>query len=381
MKTAETTTKLSKSAFETGNFSNPGTPNGPAFMMAEPSWPHLQVFATDVAALPTTDAELKAAMGSGAPSDMSDFAKLLTFYSTVQSQANTFKNTTYPKIVKLASDLNNYADNIDGLYEGLKVEINSYNSHLSKSEKDVIQENIKAIIQQLVQSIAPYKKHVKESQADLATFVNDMEANKTEITKPGGLYDYYNNKYGTESQEVKNLISQLAIQNANLSNYQAEYNKDRILAETSPAYLAIPFVGFIAAPIVAGTFGKKATDALSEVKATEATISNLDAEKKADARLVNGLQFAKTGLNNLIDPLTKANSTIELMEGTWGDVESKLSDITDALENDFDSTLKFLLQIDFKQLIKDWQALAGFTMKFATYARVTTGGDSSTVQM
>ena len=280
-------TPITQASFGTGSFSTPSTQGGPAFSMSNQSWLSLQTFLADVTKLPSTTAQLAANMGSGAPSPMTDFDKLITLYVSMQSQGSGFTNTLYPSIVSLASDIYNYATSINGYYQGLQEEINALNTKgITPAQQQQCQQNIIAIVNQLATNIAPYISNANAVVSNLKSFVSNLQSDSNTL---GNYYTYYNNEYGTNSQAKKDLITQLATENAALQTARSDYNYDVTVAATTPTYGWILFAGTIAAVVVAGVYGARATAALNTIHSIEATISSLQAQEQADINMMASL--------------------------------------------------------------------------------------------
>ena len=94
-----------------GDMAIPGTPGGPGFSMLKPEWIAIQNYVNDGLSLPITTDQFKASLGSGAPSDMSDFNQLIAAYVTLNGHCTTWQTTTYPNTVSLASDIYDYGTN------------------------------------------------------------------------------------------------------------------------------------------------------------------------------------------------------------------------------------------------------------------------------
>lgn len=377
------TTPTQPKAFNAGpgSFSQPSAPGNPAFCMTSTSWLTLQTYLNNVASLPNSLAALSTNMGAGAPADMSDFQKLVTLYGSMQTQGSNFTGTLYPSIVKLASDIYDYAQNIPEYYAGLQDLINQLNVSPAPTGAALttIQNNMVAVVDQLASNIAPYITSASSISTQLNTFVTSLETDLSTLgsntPSPGtGYYQYYNDEYGTTSAAVQNLISEIAAQTTALHTYQAEYNHDVIVAATSPTYGWIWPFGTIAAGIVAGIYGAKATAALNAMNAATASIKLLNAEEQADMNLMNDLTAVTTAIENLSSELNAAIGILEGIEGNWTAISSDLTSLSNYLTTDFQGSLAFLLQIDFNTASNDWANLAKEADAYRTNAFITVQG-------
>lgn len=362
-------TQITQASFGTGSFSNPSTQGGPAFSMSCKSWLQLQTFLSDVSKLPSTTEALATMMGSGAPNPMSDFDKLIKLYVDMQTQGTNFTTSLYPSIVRLADDIYNYAIGINNYYLGLLEEITALGAPgITPEQKATCQENIIAIVDQLAANISPFIANAKSVVFNLNSFVSSLVNDSNTLST---YYAYYNGEYGTNSQAKQNVISEIKVQNAALQAARSEYNHDVIVAATTPTYAWIPFYGMIAAVVVAGVFGARATAALNEIHSIESTINTLEAEEQADINLMACLNYTTTGITNLGTDLNTATGIMEGIEGNWSAIASDLTNISTLLTTDFTSNLPFLLKIDFKTVISEWNTLADLANSFRTNAFIT----------
>lgn len=352
-----------------GTFNTQSTPGGPAFVMSSASWITLQSYLAFVKNLPSTTAMLQTEMGTGAPASMTDFDKLISLYVSMQTDGTNFTASTYPDIVNLASDIYNYGISIPTYYGGLQECINILKNDPGNVQA---QQNLIAVVDQLATNVAPYITKASKIKSDLATFVSNMETDNNTLTAPiSGYYAYYDNEYGADSAAVQQIVTELSDDHSALDDAQAKYKRDVIIASTSPAYLWIPVVGWIAAPIIAGVFGNEAVQDLKKISDMQTAINQLEAEKAADALLMQGLIFIKSHITTLSDEITSAVTIVEGIEGNWNAIAADLNNLSTQLQNNFTSTLAFLLQLNFNLAIQEWTTLAGLADVYRENAFIT----------
>ncbi len=360
---------VSASSLGPGNFSSPGTPGGPAFSMTSTSWLSLQTFLHDVQNLPATLAALKTKMGAGAPDDMSTFQPLVDLYASMQTEASTFTGTIYPLIVSLASDIYDYNANIGVCYKALKQIVDAINtaSNNGQTPSSVDQEHLKETFQYLAGKVTPLITKAGQVKSDLNEFITKMGTYSGTLTT---LHGQYNTQYGTQSTAVANIQAEIASDTTALANYQAQYNHDVTVAATSPTYGWIWPVGTIAAAIVAGVYGHRATEALNSIHATTSEISGLKDTEKADSNLMSDLNMANNGISALKQHMTVALGIVEGVEGNWTAISADLSEIAGQLSSGA-SALPFLLEANYSQLISEWQTLATLCDNYRQNAFIT----------
>ncbi|MDP2388199.1 MAG: alpha-xenorhabdolysin family binary toxin subunit A [Bacteroidota bacterium] len=370
--TTAKSTSIPATSLGTGTFSQPAFPGGPAFAMSSTQWLSLQTFFNNVAQLPSTLTALATTMGTGAPTDMSDFQQLINLYVSMQTQGTTFTGTLFPSIVNLAGDIANYGNSIGTYYQGLQTEIAALQAATTPAQQKQCQQNIIAIVNQLSQTAQGFSTNASTASTNLGTMASGLTIDLNTLTGTNGLFSYYNNKYGVESTTVKNLISKLSGDNAKLSKAQERYHHDVVVAATTPTYCWVMWpVGMIASAIVAGVYGSKATAALNDIHSLESTIATLTAEEQADTNLMNALQSTTTQAQTLSGKVSDALNIIQGMEGNWSTICSDLTNITSVLNNDFNTGLAFLENLNYAALTNDWQTLAQLATTYQTNAFVT----------
>jgi hypothetical protein len=350
----------------TGTFSKPGTTGGPALSMSNKSWLSLQTFLNNAKQLPSTLATLKIKMGSGAPTDMSDFQKLVTLYAQIQAEGTSFTNTTYPLIVSLASDIYDYNSSIGVCYNALNTIVKAINKAGGVATSAQTTE-IKETFGYLAGKVQPFITKAGTVKTDLQSFVSQMETYSDTLST---YQSYYNTEYGSKSTAVKSLLSELATNISALKGYQDEYNHDVTVAATAATYAWIWPMGTVAAAIVAGTFGAKATAAKNKINATTATIKSLNAQDQADTNLMTDLNVVTNGISTIKSEMTSAVGIIEGIEGNWTAISADLGNIENQLSTG--GTIPgFLLEGTYDTLISEWSTLAGLCNTFRQNAFVT----------
>ena len=280
---------------------DPGTPGGPGFTLSRPEWIAIQAYSTDALALPTTADAFRKSLGAGAPTDLSDFNRLIEAYEAVHAHVTTWTTTTFPASVALAGDVYQYGTVKAPVY---------YPRILDEAkilERDPHDEQAKAALKAMLDSLkrdADEKSgRARQVSTDIAQFAADSELDKVTLVGgdgKGGLVKYYDTKYGSTSTEVEQLIKDIADQKRILKTANDEYDHDVVVAATTPTYAWFWPLGTIAAAVVAGVYGKRATDALDRARAAQGKIDTLADKLAADANLLVAIHNAEVGAGNIV---------------------------------------------------------------------------------
>src|SRR4051812_49102351 len=193
-----------------GAIADPGTPNGRPFLMSRTEWITVQTYVIDVLALPITADAFRKSLGSGAPSDLSDFTPLISAYSSMHDHCEIWQNETFPATVTLATDIANYGTTKAPVYyppilKEADILTNDPNNAQAKQA-------LAAILDNLSQQAKDCETKAAAVAAAVKTFADQTQADRVVLVGPdgkGGLTKVYNDKYGSTSQDVQELTKEL----------------------------------------------------------------------------------------------------------------------------------------------------------------------------
>jgi hypothetical protein len=338
-----------------GPISQPGIEGGPGFILSAAEWVTIQAYVQNGMALPTTGDEFRNSLGDGAPSDLSDFQKLITAYQAISSHCTTWQNSTFPKTVSLAGNIYDYGMNKAPVY---------YPAILQETAilvKDPADEDaktaLKAILENLRQTANGYASDAQNAAQEVQNFANQTQDDKTVMVGPdgnGGLKKEYNDEYGKASKEVLDLNKEIEAQSIVMKAANEEYDKDVIIASTTPTYAWIIPIGPIAAAIVAGVYGDKAIKALERARAAQDKIDALNAKLQADANLMMYINLAKDGLVSIVLSLGAALPLIQKVQGVWAAMADDLGKIVEIIDRDIEKVPPIIANLGVEEAVKAW---------------------------
>jgi hypothetical protein len=338
---------------------DPGTPGGPGFTLSRPEWIAIQAYSTDALALPTTADAFRKSLGAGAPTDLSDFNRLIEAYEAVHEHVTTWTTTTFPASVALAGDVYQYGTVKAPVY---------YPRILDEAkilERDPHDEQAKAALKAMLDSLkrdADEKSgKARQVSTDIAQFAADSELDKVTLVGgdgKGGLVKYYDTKYGSTSTEVEQLIKDIADQKRILKTANDEYDHDVVVAATTPTYAWFWPLGTIAAAVVAGVYGKRATDALDRARAAQGKIDTLADKLAADANLLVAIHNAEVGAGNIVRGLTETLPVIQKIQGVWGGIAADLGALSALVDDDIRNVPPIIMDLGIDEAIKAWHQVA-----------------------
>lgn len=358
-----------------GELATAGTKGGPNFVLSEQEWYSIQQYTRDALALPTTEDEFSRSLGDGAPQDLSDLTQLIAAYGQVHQHAASWDGDTYPKTISLASRVYQYGAHTAPIYYGaLNEEVQKL---VVNPSDDAAKEAVTSLLNSLAQSANAYATEAKAVQGAVHQFYLDTVADQVALTGPdgkGGLYKYYQDKYGSTSAEVTALNEQIEQENELLAKYNKEYAYDCLVAETTPTYVWVWPLGTVAAGIVAGVYGDKAVKALRNAQATQKKIDELNAELAADANLIEYLNFANSTTQRISVDIEGALPAIGKLAGAWQAMADDLNAICGIIEQDIRQALPILMSLGIDEAILAWADVATIADAYRRNAYINEAG-------
>jgi hypothetical protein len=357
--------------FGTGDLCETNADGSPKFTLSSKEWYEIQCYVNDASQLPTTEAALKNFFGSDAPSDLSDFKQLTDAYKNVNDHTSYWQENTFSHSVSLASDIYNYSSKAKNyfapIYPLAQKLIDNPNDEAAKDK-------LVAILDMLSKDADKYKTTAGNVSKEIANFA-EQTANDGLVLGGNdgkeGLYKYYNDKYGNESLAVSTLQTQLDSETKVLKTETANYSYDVTVAATTPTYVWIVPCGTIAAAVVAGVYGKRATDALRNIHAAQALIDTMNSKIKNDTQLMFALYHAVLGIDTILRSLESALSVIQKIEGAWGAISDDLKAISDTIKEDISKALPMIMDIGVDTAIKEWETVGNLANTYRLNAYIT----------
>jgi hypothetical protein len=357
-----------------GAIAAPSVDGGPAFSLAATEWIAIQTYVIDGLALPTNNDQFKTYVGAGAPADLTPFAELLTCFLDIYNQCSTWQKTTYPDTVSLASDIYDYGMNkAPSYYPPINKLADTLTDDPTNAKALAM---LKALLDNLSADAQKRADRATAVKAEVQKFADDTLASKTVLSgppdKPGGLVKKYNDMIGANSQDQQDCLNTITAQNLLLEADQAEYRQDVIIAATTPTYAWVPFVGLIAAAVVAGIYGKRATDALDRIAAERRKIKEMTDQIQADTNTMIAINASERGMTQILGALNAALPIIEKIEGIWGGIADDLKSIVTVIDTDIRQALPILMSLGVDEALKAWHNVAMSADVYRTNAYVQT---------
>jgi hypothetical protein len=356
-----------------GPIASPDITGGPGIVLADPQWPEVQQYAVDGKALPTDEQSFRTSLGAGAPADLSDFKQLIDVYAHISTHCHTWDGV-FKGIVTLADHVWDYGANKAPTYYPPILPL----AHTLETEpgNTQAQERLKAILAVLKQEATAYATEASSVFSQIKQFADDTSADRLTLVGPdgkSGLLEYYNDKYASTSKAVEEIVQKTEAARGVLNEKEAEYRHDVIVASTTPTYAWIWPFGTVAGAVVAGIYGKKATEVLREEGVIKKEIEDLDAEKAADAKLIRAIGCATDSVTSIANAMTDALGVIGKVESAWSALASDLGSIVKTIETNIAEVPPIIMNLGVETALTEWHnvALAADTYRQKAYISVS----------
>lgn len=357
-----------------GAIAEPSQKGGPAFVLSSSDWYAIQSYVTNALSkeiMPHTEKDFRAFLGSAAPADLSDFDPLIGAYKNIFDHVTVWNDDTYPQSVSLASDIVAYARQAPTYYNPI---LPLAEKLTENPDDEKTKEKLQAILDVLINQADAYHSQAEEVFKKIKSFADQTAQDKVTLAGvdgEGGLYKYYNDKYGETSDEVKLLNDEIKAQQIVLDAANKEYEQDVVIAATTPTYAWIFPFGTIAAAVVAGIYGDKAVKALDRAKAAQKKINELTAELQVNANLMNSLNITIGSLDNNIDSISAALPIIQKIQGVWGGISDDLGNISALIKTNIQEALPIIMDLGVEAAIEQWKAVGKEAEAYRVNAYIT----------
>lgn len=302
------------------------------------NWIYLQIFATYGLWLPSTNADMLTTLNLTAAqaATYTWFNSMVQAYRNIYESSNYFFKEIFNKMLDLGNGLKNYASNVAG----------------QESEFTLISKLVQTGSDQDLPMALALLKDLKASAASNATLAGTIKDNMTtyrvQLVTAHGSMRTVKTQVDLDERTSQATIDTLAgdkDHSGSVAQLQAQYEKDRkeynhdvVVASTAVTYAWVlippPFPGgLIAAAVVAGVFGKRATDMLDTMSKLAATIRNANTELQTAVAVHRTDDLAEGSLTSLLTHLNTAIDKVTLVQNAWLGVQGGLDLISDAINN------------------------------------------------
>lgn len=340
------------------------TQNGP-FVLNRPEWLAVQCYVTSALNLPQSQDTLKQTLPGVPPGGMDQFNDLLAAYRNMHDHCSFWNDHTLPDSVSCAGDIVHYNEKVPIYYGALTKLLPKLQE--TPPDPQAVQQ-FTAILANLSAQAKGYSDHAAAVKEAMANFDTQSQTDRAAINT---LHDTYQQKLGAQSPQIATLSAQIQQDKADLSAAMDEYNHDVIVAATAASYAWIFPAGTIAAGVVAGVYGKRATDALARAHGLSAAIDELNAELRSAAIMMADLTRINSDLGDIGGKLSDAIPALDKMRGAWGAISSDLLNIIDIITKDIGQAPAIIKSLGIDTAISTWAQVAAEADAYRVNAYIT----------
>lgn len=322
------------------------------FVLDIPGWLSVQCYVTAGMHLPTDAVSMRAQLPAEPPGGMVQFSDLIQAYAATNAHCTFWNAHTLQDAVSCAADIVHYNQKVPSYYGALTTLLPKL--ELTPPDPTAVAQ-FSAILQNLATQAQAYAGHAEAVHQGMKSFAEQTAQDQLTIQP---LTAKYSKALGSQSPVIQQLSQQLSDDQQTLSQAQDEYQHDVIVAATSATYAWVWPVGTIAAGIVAGVYGKKATDALARVNGMKAAIGAISSELAAAATLLLDLTSIQGQLSDIGSKLATALPVLQTMQGAWTAIASDMQNILAIIADDISAAPALIKSLGIDEAIAAWAAVA-----------------------
>jgi hypothetical protein len=361
--TTEGTTTTSTSPLGPGELANP---DGSPFILSKPEFVAVQTYVEAGTRVPSSEQEMQIKLGISAE-DVKEFTDLISAYKNVSDHCAYFKATTFPMSVNLATNISSYNGKVPLYYGALKNLIIQWQNGTISG--DNAKNKFKLILGNLRDQAAGYAKEANVVKQKMIDFTEQTKSDQSNLQP---IQSRYKTKYEGENGLIKTYEDQVTNDNNQIQVWNAQYKHDVTVAATTPTYAWIFPFGTIAAAIVAGIYGKKATDDLDNVHDYQKKLAQAEDSLRRALTLVHDLKLADDSLAGILDAIDKALPVLEKMEGIWTSISGQLDNIVNQIiDKDIDQADLLIKDLGVDEAITAWAKVGRIADNYVANAYIT----------
>lgn len=297
---------------------------------------------------------------------------LVKAYASTQDHCQAFKDTTYPTIVSLASDVYHYAQNAggdakDSYYGNIFSSIRALADATTQKEQEKLTATINGLVDVQVSAITKLQKRSKQTVADLRTFEGQTRGDQSIMKERSNAVDAKLTEQVGSLDDLENKLQQYRDE---LKSDQVAYEHDKIVACTTPTYAWLGLIGLITASTIAGIYGKKAVKMANRIDEVNKLIKGYEGKIKDETVVLADLKAIDADLGKVLALIDPTIAVIEKMMGVWSAIADDLNNLREMVNTDVRTANAAISTIVDNKLTKKWDALAKSVDKYRKAAFV-----------
>ncbi|MDL2355549.1 MAG: alpha-xenorhabdolysin family binary toxin subunit A [Pseudomonadota bacterium] len=322
------------------------------FVLAVPGWLAVQCYVTAGMRLPTDAATMRAQLPADPAGGIGQFADLIQAYAAAHAHCTFWHDHTLQDAVSCAADIVHYNQKVPSYYGALTALLPKL--ALRPLEPTAVAQ-FATILENLATQAQACAGHAESVHQGMKWFAEQTAQDQLTIAP---LRAKYAKALGSQSPAIEQLAQQLGADQQTLSQAQDDYQRDVIVTSTGATYAWIWPAGAIAAGVVTGIYGRKASDALARVNAIKATISTMPSELAAAATLLLDLTSIEGQLAGIGDQIASALPVLQTIQGAWTAIASDMQNILTIIADDISAAPALIKSLGIDDALAAWAAVA-----------------------
>lgn len=285
------------------------------------AWHYLQVYSVWGLRLPNTESALAGHLKVKPPISYLFFPLMVKSYGEIHDASKNFMTHVFPQVVGVGNDIRAFGQDAktgeDGVFTAIIKMLN---------DKKVSKDDVRDLITDLQDKARKNADNAGQVSGLLTEYAGQLSAAQVSLNETEAAImadDSISDEKIALLDGGEDDEGSLAYFKKLIKEDKAEYEKDVILASTSPVYSVVPLIGLIATAVMAGVYGSKATAALGRIDKETAALKTAEESRKLayEARSVQGV--AQDGVAQASSYTRFAIKQVDVVQKAWnGIVES-----------------------------------------------------------
>ena len=329
------------------------------FFMSKEEWVDLQIYVAVATSLPTTKQAVRDVLGLGNEETFKFTVSMAGVFAAMNEHCHTWQSETYPDVVVVAHRISEYATKFPAHTTALRHVIEQIASAMRDDDDyDAIVERYFVTIDRLVQRLLDETREnqslARQTSDKISRFADQTDDDRAALTK---LDRDATKEGGVADEEVQQVQAQIDAIFATINSLQKEYTVSVVVAATTPTYLLVPIIGWIAIPIVAPIFGVRAGKLQQSISELRSTVGGLEESIAQKVRLKALLTLTKNHIGPIKEKAEAAQAVIDKAYGIWESIAVDIAAIPGTLRSIVSEGVDpdaLLMQMDMDTAVDQW---------------------------
>jgi hypothetical protein len=343
------------------------------FFMSKEEWIDLQIYVSLATGLPNTKESVRSALALSEDETFKFTMPMGDIFCAMSEHCHIWEAETYSEVISVAHRISEYATKFPARSNALRRVISQIDAALrdgndSMTERYLV--TVERLVQLLLEETQENQSLARQTSNKIELFADQTNEDRLQLIK---LDKDATQEMGAADEEVEALKVEVNAIRDQINATQQEYTVSVIVAATTPAYLLVPIVGWIAIPIVAPIFGVRADQLMKAIKELRANIESLDQDIAQKVRLNALMSLMKDQIGPVREKAKAAQAIIDKAHGIWEAIAADIGSIPGTLRSiveDGGDPDALLMQMDLDTSVDQWSKVGSAADQFRVNAFV-----------